>query len=341
MRMAAGKSVKRHASILTGLALLAVVVGVVAPFIGPTSIPFAAVFGGGLDESQRTIFWEIRVPRVVLAGLVGGGLAVGGLVFQVVFRNVLATPYTLGVASGASLGAAFSLWAGVGVAIAGIPATALAALVGGGVVVWGMDRLAARGAPPTTLLLAGVIVAFVAGSLISFLEYSSGANAVVRMSRWLMGGLDAVRLEALGPLLPLILGGLGVAVYVAGDLNLLALGDELALGRGVDAPRVRRIALGGTSIMVAALVSVVGPIGFVGIVVPHALRLAIGHEVRLLVPASFCAGATFLVGCDTLARTIAAPSELPVGIVTALVGGPVFLYLLLTRVEGGAGSPLR
>jgi iron complex transport system permease protein len=326
---------RRHRGVFGVLGALACVVLIVAPFIGMVAVPIGAAFRGALDDTARLVLWNIRVPRVLGAALVGGALAVGGLVFQIVFRNVLATPYTLGVSSGASLGAALAMAGGVSVSVAGLPGSALAALLGGCAVVWLVDRLAARGVPTTSILLAGVVVSFFAASLISFLEYMSGANSVVRMSRWLMGGFESVTLASLGAIAPFIVLGLGVAGFFAGALNLLALGDELALGRGVDAPRVRRWVLLGTSVMVAAVVSVVGPIGFVGVVVPHTLRMILGLDTRILMPASFLGGAVFLVGCDTIARTIAAPFEIPVGVVTALIGGPYFLWLLVGRVSVG------
>jgi len=331
---------QRYTGVFVALGALALIALSVAPFIGVVAVPIGAAFQGALDDTARTVLWDIRVPRVIAAALVGGALSVGGLVFQIVFRNVLASPYTLGVSSGASLGAALTIAGGVTVSVAGLPGSALAALLGGCAVVWLVDRLAARRVPTTSILLAGVVVSFFAASLISFLEYMSGANSAVRMSRWLMGGFESVTLASLGVVAPFIAVGLGVAGSYAGALNLIALGDELALGRGVDAPRVRRWVLFGTSVMVAAVVSVVGPIGFVGVVVPHALRVLVGLDTRILMPASFLGGAVFLVGCDTIARTIAAPFEIPVGVVTALIGGPYFLWLLLGRASGGSASPV-
>lgn len=314
---------------LVGLATMSILILLFAPLFGSTEIPLANILSGDLDETTRRILVDIRIPRVVLGFLVGGALGLGGLIFQSVFRNVLATPYTLGISSGASLGVAAYLQYGVVFSAVGIPGSAWAALSGAVMTVVFIDRVAARGASTTTLLLTGVIVSFFTASLISFLGYLSSFNAIVHLSRWVMGGLESVSLDVALPVLPLILIGILIAARHAGDLDILALGDESALGRGVDVPVVRRRLLLGTSLMIGAVVSFAGPIGFVGIVVPHALRLVLGYSGRLLVPASILCGGAFLVVCDTVARTVAAPYEIPVGIATALIGGPYFLWLLL------------
>jgi iron complex transport system permease protein len=321
---------------LWGLVALAAVLG--APFIGAFSIPVSDALRGTLDETAQRILFDIRVPRVLIAFLTGAALGLGGLVFQTVFRNVLATPYTLGVSSGAALGAAIYFKLGAAVSLCGIAGSTIAALGGAVVVVLVIDRIAARNVPATTLLLCGVVVALFSGSLISFLEYTSGFTTVFQLSRWLMGGLDAVAPAAVLPLLPLIIGAFVVIGLRIGNLNILALGDELAAARGVDAFRERRVLLVVVSLMIGAVVSFAGPIGFVGMIVPQALRLILGVDNRRLLPATIFAAGAFLVVCDTVARTISAPFELPVGIVTALLGGPYFLVLLL-RTSGPSSRP--
>jgi len=312
-----------------GIMFGAIVIVCLAPFFGATKVPFVEVVSGTIDETIRHIVFDIRIPRVVIGFITGGALGLGGLIFQTVFRNVLATPYTLGVSSGASLGVAVYLKCGVVFSLVGLPGSAWAAFLGAVAVVFFIDRVAARGASTTTVLLTGVVVSVFAASLISCLEYLSSFTAVAQLSRWVMGGLESVSFAVLWPVLPLILWGGLVAVWHAADLDILALGDEVALGRGVDVPVVRRRLLFATSVMIGGVVSFAGPIGFVGIVVPHALRLVLGYSGRLLVPASVVCGGAFLVVCDTIARTVAAPYEVPVGIATALVGGPYFLWLLL------------
>lgn len=310
------------------LVVVALLVVIAAPFFGPTAVSLSDFLGGSLDERARRIVFDIRIPRVVVGFIAGGTLALGGLIFQCVFRNVLATPYTLGVSSGASLGVAVYLRFGVPFSVIGVSGSAWAALCGAVVMVLFIDRVAARGASTTTLLLTGVVVSFFAASLISFLEYTGSFNALVHLSRWVMGGLESVSLGLVAPICPLILVGLLIAFRHAADLDLLSLGDDLALARGVDVARVRRRLLLGTSLMIGGVVSFAGPIGFVGIVVPHATRLLLGHSGRLLVPAALVSGGAFLVVCDAFARTVVAPYEIPVGIMTALIGGPYFLWLL-------------
>lgn len=314
---------------MVGCLVLSLFILLSAPFFGATELSPVDLVYGSLDETARRIVFDIRIPRVIIGFIVGGALGLGGLIFQSVFRNVLATPYTLGVSSGASLGVAAYLKLGFVFSVVGLPGSAWAALVGAGTTVLFIDRVAARGASTTTLLLTGVVVSFFAASLISFLEYLSSFNAIVQLSRWVMGGLESVSFAVVLPVLPLILVGILIAGRYAGDLDLLALGDEVALSRGVDVAVVRRRLLIGTSLMIGGVVSFAGPIGFVGIVVPHALRLLLGHAGRILVPAAVLCGGAFLVLCDTVARTIAAPYEIPVGIATALIGGPYFLWLLL------------
>lgn len=316
---------------LTLLLLLSILVLALAPLFGAVSVPLGDIVRGTLDDTARRVLFDIRVPRVFIAFIAGGALGVGGLIFQTIFRNVLATPYTLGVSSGASLGAAIYFKIGLAFSLLGVPGSAWIALLGAAVTVAFIDRTARKGESTTTLLLAGVVLSFFAASLISLLEYLSSFNAVFQLSRWLMGGFESVSLSSVVPVLPLIVLGLSAAFFHAADLNILALGDELSVSRGVDAPRVRRRLLIAVSLMIGAVVSFAGPIGFVGVVVPHALRLILGHDNRRLVPCSLLASGAFLVICDTVARTIAAPYEIPVGVITALLGGPYFLRLLLTK----------
>jgi iron complex transport system permease protein len=305
-----------------------------APWVGPRLDAASGLAG----SAAEFVLWQLRVPRVLLAATAGGALAVAGAAFQALFRNPLATPYTLGVASGAATGAVVALLLGVGASVAGLTATSLGALAGAlGITaaVYGLGR-GRRTLPTATLLLAGVTLAFFLSALILLLQYLADFTAAFRILRWLMG---EVRIVGYRPLLvvgPLVVAGGGLVLVRRAELNLLLTGEELAAARGVDVERVKRTVFLGTSLAVGAVVSACGPIGFVGLIVPHAVRALLGPDLRRVVPACVPAGAAFLVVCDTVGRIALAPAELPVGVVTALVGGPVFLAVLLRR-RAGAG----
>lgn len=304
-----------------------------APFVGPVPIPVAAVaeLAGG-DPAAR-IFWQIRVPRVAAAFLGGAGLAVGGAVFQAVFRNPLATPYILGVAAGASFGVAAVARVGVGVVLLGIGVQSWSALAGALLavgVVWLLTRLRPDAATGT-LLLAGVSLNFFFSSLILFLQYTASFADAYRVLRWLMGGLGGVDTSSLIQMTPFVALGTAVVFGFARELDLLATGSELAASRGVEVARSRTILFVATSVMIGGVVAACGPIGFVGMMAPHICRLLLGPRHRLLLPASAVFGGAFLALCDTAARTMLAPAELPVGVITAFLGAPFFLWLLLRK----------
>ena len=319
-----------------GLAMLlvgAVVVLLAAPLIGPISLPISAIADPfGSDPSSR-IFWQIRVPRVVAAFLGGAGLAVGGAVFQAIFRNPLATPYILGVAAGASFGVAAVARIGVGVVFLGLGLQSWSALGGALLaisVVWLITKLRPDAAT-STLLLAGVSLNFFFSSLILFLQYTASFADAYRVLRWLMGGLGGVDVSAVVQMTPFVVLGMLVIFAFGRELDLLATGAELAASRGVAVARTRTTLFVATSVMVGGVVAACGPIGFVGMMSPHICRLLLGPGHRLLLPASAVFGGAFLVLCDVAARTIAAPAELPVGVITAFLGAPFFLWLLLRR----------
>ena len=314
------------------VAALAVLAG--APFVGMERIDPSLLWRTSDDAARLNILWQIRIPRVILAFLAGSALATSGAAFQAMFRNPLAEPFTLGVSSGAALGAALAIQHQWHFAIWGQWATSLCALAGSLVailLVYGLTRVK-RGFSVATMLLAGVAVSFFFSSLILFVYYLSDQTRTFRMLRWIMGGMETV--VGFGDILvvfPFVLTGSLVVLYLTHDLNQLATGEELASSRGVEVNRVKAILFFATSLMVAAVVAACGPIGFVGLMVPHICRLLVGTDHRLLLPASLLAGGVFLTLCDTVARTVIAPSELPVGILTALLGGPFFLGLLLRR----------
>jgi len=315
------------------LAVLALAALVGAPLAGSREISLADVLRG--EPIAAAIFWQLRLPRVLLALLAGAGLAVSGLGFQTLFRNELAEPYTLGVASGAALGAVLALRLEESAALLGLPVVALASFagaLGATALVVGLG-LRRRDTATSTLLLAGIAVSLSCSAIILFLQYLADSTQTFRIVRWMMGGLSVVGYGEVLWVLPWVLGGAAVLLFLRWDLNLLLMGEELAASRGVDLGRLRLKVLLAASLMIGALVAVAGPIGFVGLMVPHILRRWVGHDHLYLAPACVLGGGAFLILCDLAARTIMAPAELPVGVLTALLGGPFFLWLLVWRTR--------
>lgn len=327
----------RRPAILALLVLLAAAVLALAPLVGAGGLGPAGLWEG--EPVARRIFWSLRVPRVLLGLLAGMALAAGGMAFQALLRNPLATPFTLGVSGGAALGATLAIRLGWVFALFGVPAVTLLAFLGAllaAAVVLGVGARVRDGSV-ATLLLAGVAVSFTCSSLILLIHYSSDMAGSFNIVRWLMGHLDVVGGAVPARLAPVVLVGVLLVVSQHRELDLLSLGDELAAGRGVAVRRARWLLLVVVSLMTAAVVAACGPIGFVGMMVPHIGRLLVGPSHRWLAPVSLLLGGTLLVACDAVARVAAAPAELPVGVVTALLGGPFFLWLLLDRrAAGGA-----
>jgi len=291
-----------------------------------------AVFGSGVSSLEADIFWELRVPRVCVAFLAGAALAVCGMAFQAMFLNPLATPFTLGVSSGASLGAALYIRLGLGFALLGISGVSVFAFFGALLsilLVYGLSRVR-RVFSNAMLLLAGVAISFFFSSLILLLQYLSDFTDAFRILRWLMGGLGVVGFESVLRVLPFVVAGSAIVLYFVHELNLLATGEELAASRGVEVRTTKRLLFFATSLMVGGVVAVCGPIGFVGMMAPHICRLLIGPDHRYLAPATLLFGGAFLVLCDVLAQIVIAPAIIPVGVITALLGGPFFLWLLLS-----------
>jgi iron complex transport system permease protein len=298
-------------------------------------ILFSAPYLGVLKTSDPNIashiLMQIRIPRVLLAFIVGAGLALCGLVFQSMFHNPLATPFTLGVASGASLGAALAVFFGLSFTFLGLDSTSLLAFIGALATisfVYGISRFGS-GFSPEILLLTGVAVSFFFSSLILLTQYLSDMTDSFQILRWLMGNLSIVGYHEIWRLLPIISLVIGLVFFFRRDLNLLTAGDEIALSRGVSVRRLRYVLFFSTSICIGAIVALCGPIGFVGMMVPHICRLLIGQDHRWLIPASCVFGGGFLIVCDSVARLALAPAEIPVGVITTLLGGPFFLWLLI------------
>jgi len=321
------------------IALAAAACCLTAPFLGMETISPGDILTGNGSELIADIFWRIRVPRVLIAFLAGAVLAVSGMTFQALFRNPLATPFTLGVSSGAAFGAALYVRLGLAFPVLVTDGQSLFAFAGAALalgIVYGLTRLR-HGFSTATMLLAGVAVSFFFSSLLLFIQYMSDFTSSFRIVRWLMGGLEIVGYRpVLTVLPPAIIGGAVIALMVR-ELNLVSVGENIATSRGVDTARIKTVLFAAVSLMVGTVVSVTGPIGFVGMMSPHICRLLVGHDHRYLMPVSVVFGGMFLVVCDTIARTVIAPAEIPVGVITALLGGPFFLWLLLGSRTGGQG----
>ncbi len=312
------------------LALLAGVVVVLCPFFG---IRYLSCTDIAAREDIRYIFFLIRIPRTLAAFIAGGGLAVAGMVYQALFRNPLASSYTLGVSGGASLGAALCIALGAGGSVLGFSAISAGSFVGAvGAVLLVYVFAWSRESNATTLLLAGVIVGTVCSGLIMFVHYVSPLRHSFQIMRWIMGGVDGMSYPFLAVVAVPVFIYLGITVSIIPRLDQFLTGDSLAHSRGVNVHKSRNLFIVITAMAVGAIVSVCGPIGFVGIMAPHTCRLILhGVRHRVLALASFLAGGIFLTVSDTLARTITPPSEIPVGIITALFGGPFFLSILFRR----------
>lgn len=306
------------------------VVCLAAPLIGPASIHYSRAFAGLSPDSE--ILFYARIPRVLLALLAGGGLAVAGVLFQALLRDALATPYTLGVASGASLGAVIAIVAGVQ-AVAHLPGVWGCALAGGMLTLLLVVGVASEGRRLSsfTLLLAGITINSMCIAVILFLQNLASFGQSFAIVRWLMGGIEAVDYRTIGWLAVLVLPACGFVFRYSREWNLMMVGEEWAAARGVSTSRLMLAGYLAGSLLTGAITALTGPIGFVGLIVPHALRIRLGADHRVLIPCSFLAGAAFLVICDTVARTLLAPGEIPVGVITAMLGGPFFVWLLRSK----------
>lgn len=329
---------QRYILTLSYYVVFAAVALAVAPLVGSEPICFSQVLrdltGPAPWSVETHIFLDQRLPRVLLGFCVGGTLALVGSVFQVILRNPLAAPSTLGVTGGGAVGAFLAISAPrLAVTWGPFSSVQLFALAGA-LAVLGLIYLMARrpaGISMSTVLLTGVTLGILSGAVIMLVRYLAHPDELVAMERWMMGGLDVVGYDRLSSLFPFLLPGLAILFLHSGALNHLSLGKEMAMGHGIDVASLQRLALFAGGLATASVVSLAGPIFFVGLIIPHAVRRISGCDHRLVLPAAFLAGGAFLVSCDMLARTIVAPTEMPVGIITALIGGPFFIYLLISR----------
>ncbi|MEJ2216024.1 MAG: iron ABC transporter permease [Gemmatimonadota bacterium] len=314
--------------LLLATAVLSIAVG--AADLTPATVLHTLTGGGG--PTARTIVLDLRLPRAVLAVLVGGGLALSGAVFQALLRNPLAEPYILGVSGGAAVGAVGAAVLGLAAGIGwGTPVAAFGGAVLAIALVFRIAVAAGRAMDARVLLLAGVVVGAFFNAVILLLLTLADVQTFRSAVFWMMGSLADASWASVGLLTLYLAPAVIVLLALARPLNLIAIGEETAAYLGTRVERVKRLAYVIASLLVAASVAFSGVIGFVGLIVPHALRMVWGSEHRFLLPASVLAGGTFLLLADTLARTVAAPVELPVGVVTALVGVPVFVVLLTRR----------
>ena len=306
-----------------------------SPFWGLSFISPMVIFETGHPDAE--VFWRLRLPRLVVAFLSGAGLAMAGMVFQALFRNPLATPFTLGVSSGAALGASIYFWLGAGLSFLGSSGSLMAALLGGLLsmaLVYLITR-AKGGFSTPVMLLAGVIINFFFSSLVMFIQYLGDSHSSMRIMHWLMGSLSGLEMARLADLTFVVLAGAVFIWHLAPEIDLLTVGENLAASRGVRVGWTKIQIFIVASVMVGTIVSLAGPIGFVGLMVPQICRLWLGWSHRTLLPAVFFLGGAFLCLCDLAARLVLAPAEIPIGIVTALLGGPFFLWTLFRTNRSG------
>jgi iron complex transport system permease protein len=327
----------RFMSVVLGYGALALAACTLAPLAGSTHISLARVFDRSIpfaDNVDAQIFFVARMPRVLTGAIVGATLASAGVVMQALLGNPLATPFTLGVSTGSALGAVLVITFGSSAAagaLASVPLASLAGAVVASAIVYVLATRPGRPISTMVLLLAGVTLNAFFSALILFVQYAADFTQAYRTIRWLMGDLDVGSFTPILAALPMVLAALAIFAFLTRSLNLLSVGADTAATRGVDIGWTQRLAFFSASLATAAAVSLAGPIGFVGIVVPHLVRLMVGVDHRIVLPASALFCAALLVACDLIARTVLAPIEVPVGVVTAMVGGPFFLWLLVRR----------
>ncbi|MFC2038301.1 FecCD family ABC transporter permease [Chloroflexota bacterium] len=331
---------------IIGLLAVSVVVAVFATTIGSVDIPFLTTFGILISKlpfvnitpswpvTSETIILDIRLPRVIMAGLVGAALSMAGATYQGLFRNPLADPYLIGVAQGASLGAVIGFLLPFDLEGAGfslIPILAFTGAIFSVIIVYSLARVG-KSLPVTTLILAGVALGALWGSVVSYLILNSGEK-IHGIIFWMMGSFSLTQWSEVTTVLPYILVGVIVILLFSRSLNIMQLDEEQAQQLGINVERMKLILLGAATLITAAAVSFVGTIGFVGIIIPHAVRLIWGPDHRFLLPLSLLTGAIFLILADLGSRTVMAPTEIPIGIITAICGVPFFLYLLRRRKQ--------
>jgi len=337
MKIVTSKKVLTISILLSLLLILVIFVSITVgsvkvPLLRSIGILFQSILGlkGTGSDTERTIILSLRLPRAILAGLVGAGLSVSGATFQALLRNPLADPYILGVSSGAAVGAIIAILLGLGTLSFGLPLASFLGALLTILVVFYFGRQDGK-IHPHTLLLAGVITGSFLSALIMFFISVSRREELHTILFWLMGDFGFSNARAILIIFPYILLGVVLLYLRSRHLNLILSGEENAVQLGVEVEKLKLISYLSASLIAAASVSVCGLIGFVGLIIPHSIRLIFGPDHRLLIPSAELLGASFLIASDTFARTLLAPVELPVGVITAAFGGPFFIYLLRTR----------
>ncbi len=319
------------------LSIGVVFAGILSIGFGSTWVPPIDVLRAfaGADGITGVIVRDVRLPRVLLAAIVGGALATAGVTFQALLRNALAEPFILGISGGAGLGAVLAVAIGGHVTVAGLAGMPIFAFIGALLAIALVYLFARSGGLVNlhTMLLAGVVVNAICSSAIMGLTVTISYDQLQTVIFWLMGHLSTLPLSRVGNLAIYVGIGLVILLSIARDLNQMSLGESQAAILGTNTEWTKRLAFLGASLITGGAVAAAGLVGFVGLIVPHAMRLIVGPDHRLLMPASFLGGAAFLMLADAVARTIIAPTELPVGVITALIGGPAFLVLLLKRTR--------
>jgi iron complex transport system permease protein len=330
---------RRLLATVAGFGALTIAVCLTAPLIGSTTIHLSRVFDRTIpfaDNVDAQVFFVARLPRVLASALVGSAFAIAGVVFQAFLRNPLASPDTLGVSSGATLGAVVVITFHLDTAVLGVSAVPVATFAGAAGalgIVYAMSIARRRGTSSTVLLLAGVALSAFLGALNRFIQVIGDYTDTFRSIRWMMGSMDVGSYtDIVVALVPIAAACVAIGTLPR-ELDLVSIGAEAAESRGVDVRRAERIALVSASLLTGSAVSLGGPIPFVGIIVPHIVRLIVGANHRLVLPAAALFGGAFLVICDVIARTAFGAAGMPVGAITAFLGGPFFLWLLFRRMR--------
>ena len=316
---------------LSVFVLLLLLAGLFSFFTGPAGISPAEILrivAEGAGTTEHTILFEIRLPRVLLGFAIGGALGLAGVILQGMFRNPLVEPYTLGISGGAALGVCLNVITGLNnVSVLSLPLSGFAGAVTSIIIVYflsirsGMMKI-------HMLLLTGVMISFISSSLIMFILSITRTEDLPGIIFWIMGSLEEPNRELIKIAVLVSVAGLIISYFFCLDLNALALGEEESKHLGVNTERTKRVLFGLASVLTGMSVSVAGVIGFVGLVVPHFIRLLVGRDHRILLACSFIGGALFLILCDTLARILISPLELPVGVLTGILGGVTFIYAM-------------
>jgi iron complex transport system permease protein len=330
---------RRLLATVAGFGALTIAVCLTAPLIGSTTIHLSRVFDRTIpfaDNVDAQVFFVARLPRVLASALVGSAFAIAGVVFQAFLRNPLASPDTLGVSSGATLGAVVVITFHIDTAVLGVSAVPVATFAGAAGalgIVYAMSIARRRGTSSTVLLLAGVALSAFLGALNRFIQVLGDYTDTFRSIRWMMGSMDVGSYtDIVVALVPIAAACIAIGTLPR-ELDLVSIGAEAAESRGVDVRKAERVALVSASLLTGSAVSLGGPIPFVGIIVPHIVRLIVGADHRLVLPAAALFGGAFLVICDVIARTAFGAAGMPVGAITAFLGGPFFLWLLFRRMR--------